>query len=82
MSGLQWHEPTEHPGAGEVVIIEVWGRNGRTNLVGYGQYNLYSDDVDAWHFTEGGHGGMLDGEYPTDRICRWARFPEPSWVEP
>lgn len=77
MSDLEWHEPTEKPGAGEVVIIEVWGRNGRTNLVGYGLY-----DGNTWSFDEGGFGAIYDGEYRTDQVCRWARFPKPSWVEP
>lgn len=73
---LVWHDTSDLPNPGEVVIAEIWGRNGRTNLVGYA---LYSDGV--WDFTPGGFRIGI-GEHRTPDVCRWARFPPPSWVEP
>ena len=56
------------------MIVEVWGRAGRTNLVGPG---FYAGD-EVWDF----EAGPYEESVSTDRVCRWAFYPKPSWVEP
>lgn len=75
---LEWREPPDKPDVDTDIILEVWGRAGRTNGVGHGWY--VGDDV--WQFDGDDRVGLAEREYPTDRVCRWAYYPEPSWTEP
>lgn len=76
---ITWHDPEESlPHIGQHIILEVEGRAGRTNAVGHGVYQGGGD----WYFNGDDRVGAWEGLFATDRIVRWAHYPEPSWKEP